>query len=163
MNWYKFSSIQEKISSGIKKILKSHPLFLNLMDDYEIDHSDIDNHLVIEFADLGDKYAEGNGEHIRLNNSLLTEDFFDKHFHFVSHEFWHWVKRRSEALHYFNDPEEIQSFVMAIAWELINKRSPEEATKKIYPIVSGHYKDDEEANRMWAQMFSKAREIAGVY
>jgi hypothetical protein len=126
------------------------------MTEYKIPVEDVEDHLHIEFVDLKDKFAEGNGEEIRLDNSLLSPDFLRQNFHFVAHEFFHWIKRRKEALFYFNDDEEVQAFVIAIAWELMNKRNPEEIQKKIAPIIQAHFQDREMTEEMYNDIFNKA-------
>ena len=138
MGWYiKAQERQEeRVVSKVKHILQSHPFFKQIMLDYQIPPEDINNHLRILFVELKDKFAEGNGEEIKLSDKLLNDEFFSRNFHFVVHEFFHWVKRRSEALFYFNDDEEIQSFSLAIAWEMLSGNIADiEGT--FYPIISG--------------------------
>ena len=161
MNWYKTanSKLEKALIEKIKGKLSSNHIFTELMEDYQIPLSNLKTNLKIEFVDLDGKFAEGNGELIRLDKSLLRSDFFSESFHFVAHEFWHWVKRRSEAMHYFNDDEEIQSFILAISWELSTGTSPEDTARKIYPIVKGHYKNESDAMKMWNKMFQKASDI----
>ena len=158
MNWYKQSEIQlgKHLSYLIKERLKAHPFFLRLLQEYKIPVQDIEDHLRIEFVDLDDKFAEGNGEEIRLDKSLLKSDFLSRYFHFVAHEFFHWIKRRKEALFYFNDDEEVQSFVIAIAWEVISGTSPQEIFHRIMPIVKAHFKDKASAEDIYRDMFNKA-------
>lgn len=157
-NWYKQSAIQlaKRLSHIIKERLKTHSFFLRLLQEYKIPVQDIDDHLRIEFVDLNDKFAEGNGEEIRLDNSLLKNNFLDRYFHFVAHEFFHWIKRRKEALFYFNDDEEVQSFVIAIAWEIISGTNSQEIRQRIMPIIKAHFRDKISAEDVYKEMLNKA-------
>ncbi len=163
MNWFKESSNNDFIVK-IKKILKAHPFTKALTEYYNISPSDIDSHLEIEIADLDGKYAEGNGRIIRLNKKMINEDFFTGNFHFVIHEFFHWLKRRSEDKFYFNDPEEIQSFVLQMAWEIVSGRSAEEVKCKMHPVIKSHFKNNEQKfNMVFKEMLEKAIYLANIY
>jgi hypothetical protein len=161
MNWYKISSINE-FTDKIKNILKNDKLTQKLLSYYSIPISDIDNHLRIEIADLGDKFAEGNSTTIYLDKKLITDSFFDNNFHFVIHEFWHWIKRRSEKDFYFNDPEEIQSFVLAIVWELRSGKNRKQVEQTLYPIIDAHFKDKKEAQKLFIEMLEEAARLANI-
>ena len=163
MNWFKSSEFkrEDSIVKKIKNIILSKEFFLKLMRDYNIDFSDIKKHIINKFVDLNGKFAEGNDEEIRLDNSLLeSKDFFSEHFHFVVHEFYHWLKRRIEKLFYFNDEEEIQSFTLAIAWEMSNGKKLNNIKKKIFPIIKSHFKDREDANDMFNKMLQNAKKLS---
>lgn len=161
MNWYKKSSKYE-FENKIKNILKTNKLTTKLLEYYNIPISDVDNFLTIEIADLKDKFAEGSSATIYLDKKLLTDNFFDKNFHFVIHEFWHWIKRRSEKDFYFNDPEEIQSFVLAITWELLSGKNIKEIKAALYPIVEAHFKDKNKAKNLFSEMFTEAVRLSKI-
>lgn len=154
-NWYKTANIND-ISEKIKSILRSHPFVQNLMQSYHISNDDIDKYLEIEIGDLKGKFAEGNGRKIVLDKKLFQNNFFKDSFHFVIHEFFHWMKRRYEKSFYFHDPEEIQSFVLAITWELISGKKEAEIKRTIYPIIKTHFKEKDNSDELFADMFSKA-------
>jgi len=159
MNWYKIANKKEMIDK-IKNILKNNSFTKKLRNKYEIADEDIDNNMDIKIVDLCDDFAKGNGKEIMLDKSLFKgsfENFLKNNFHFVIHEFFHWLKRRHENSFYFNDPEEIQSFILAIAWEMSVGRKDEDIVKKIYPIVEKHFDNKEESNKMFSEMLSKAR------
>lgn len=164
MGWFKQAQErqEDKVVSKIKNILQSHPFFQQLMIDYQIPPEDINNHLRIVFADLENKFAEGNGEEIKISKKLLNDAFFKRNFHFVVHEFFHWIKRRSEALFYFNDDEEIQSFSLAIAWEILsgNANTVEET---FYPIIAGHFENRADARQMFDSILSEAKKLVDTY
>ena len=162
MNWFKIASIKE-IEDRIKKILKSHSFTKSIMDYYNIPIEDIDSHLAIEVCNLDGKFAEGNGKLIRIDRKLLKKDFFKENFHFIIHEFFHWVKRRSEAKFYFNDPEEVQSFVMQMTWDLIQGQDREEVIKKIQPIIQTHFKDQMKFKNVFEEMVKKAIYLYEIY
>lgn len=163
MNWFKKSS-NENFVAKVKKLLKEHPFTKAISEYYNIPLSDIDNNLDIEIADLGGKFAEGNGKLIRLDKNVVNDKFFTENFHFVIHEFFHWLKRRSEDKFYFNDPEEIQSFVLQMAWDIVAGNNPEKVAKKMYPVIKSHFKNDEQKlNMVFKEMLEKAIYLANIY
>ena len=103
MGWYKQAN-NEAVFHKIKEILKTNSFIQNLMADYNIPIEDIDDSLDFEIKELDGKFAEGNGLLITLDPKLFVDkDFFENKFHFVIHELFHWIKRRSEAKFYFKD------------------------------------------------------------
>jgi len=162
MNWFKFANNGNFINK-VKEILKKHPFTISLTDYYHIPVEEIDSNLQIEICDLEGKFAEGNGKLIRIDRKLLDNNFFKDNFHFVIHEFFHWLKRRSEEKFYFNDPEEVQSFVLQMTWGLIQGKSKEEIIDKIYPIIKAHFKDDLKLKRTFKEMINKANSLYEIY
>lgn len=165
MNWFKTARQVSKnsIIRAIKKTLRTHSFFQHLMNNYGIPSSDVDEHLKIIFMDLDKEFAKGNGEEIKIDTSLLQEDFLRKNFHFVAHEFFHWIKRRAEARFYFSDDEEIQSFVVGLAWELISGKDINLIRETLLPIIEGHFKDNTNAARLYKEIYEKAEIIAKRY
>lgn len=162
MNWYKRNSINDLINK-IKNILITHPFTKSIADYYHIPIEDVKNNLEIEVANLGDRFSEGNGRIIRLDKKILDKDFFKTNFHFVVHEFFHWVKRRSEELFYFNDSEEIQSFVIQMTWLLILGKSEKEVTDEIFPIIKTHYKTEAKSKQIFDEMMEKSVGLYHIY
>jgi hypothetical protein len=161
MNWFKIANHQA-IVDKIKNILKTNKLTLRLLSYYKIPVSDIDNHLQIEIRDLDSKFAEGNSSTIFLDKKLFDGNFFEDNFHFVIHEFYHWIKRRSEKDFYFNDPEEVQSFVLAITWQLLHGKCEDYIRHTIYPIVQAHFKDEEKAQKLFRDMLLEAQRLSNL-
>jgi len=162
MGWFKEAS-NNKFIKKIKEILKSHPFVLEMSKYYNIPLSEIDTHLKIQICDLKGKFAEGNGKLIRIDKNLLNKDFFKENFHFIIHEFFHWLKRRSEDKFYFNDPEEVQSFVIQMTWQLIEVKNEEDIIKNIYPIVQNHFNDKEKSKKIFKEMINKSLYLFKVY
>lgn len=159
MVWYKKAKnkINEKdLNRVVKDILKTHAFFQSLMNFYGISSDDIDRHLKIKIKELDGKYAQGNGDEIHLNKKLFNENNLKENFHYIVHEFFHWLKRRSENKFYFNDTEEVQSFVMAMAWELIRGKSIEEVKNFFFPIVSKYFNDKKLAEKIFNRMLKQS-------
>ena len=134
------------------------------MDEYKIPVTDIDEHLDFKIKELDGKFAEGNGLLITLDPKLFAEnDFFENKFHFVIHEFFHWIKRRSEAKFYFNDSEEVQSFVLALAWEILAGKDMKEIYNSIYPIIEAHFESDQDSQQLFQDMIDKAKTLIEVH
>jgi len=158
-NWF-----IKKLEKDIKNILIQHPFTKSLLNYYHIDEGDIKNNLTIEVKnDMGKTFSEGNGEVIRINKKILDKDFFNKNFHFIIHEFLHWLKRRNEEKFYFNDPEEIQSFAVQIAWEKIKGKNPDEIKNVFFPIISTHFSDKTNAERFFNRIINSADRIFNHY
>jgi hypothetical protein len=162
MSWF-IQANTDNVVSKIKDILKQHDFTKQLLHYYNIPMEDIDNHLSIKFKNLEGKFAEGSGKEILLDKKLLNKNFFENNFHFVIHEFFHWLKRRYENKFYFNDSEEVQSFVLAIAWELINGKSKLQIYKSIYPIVKKHYVKINNSKEIFDNMFHNALGLYSIY
>ncbi len=163
MNWFKIAKNNNFIKK-IKEILKNNLFVKSLLEYYNIPSSDIDNYLDIEITDLKGKFAEGNGKMIRIDKKLLNKDFFNENFHFIIHEFFHWIKRRAENRFYFNDPEEIQSFVLQMTWEFMNGKKEKEVTEKIYPILKTHFKNNKQKlDNVFKEMIEKALYLVDIY
>ena len=163
MSWYKQAS-NEVIFNKIKDILKSNSFIKNLMSDYRISLEEIDNNLDFEIKELDGKFAEGNGLLITLDPKLFADgDFFENKFHFVIHELFHWIKRRSEAMFYFKDSEEVQSFVLAIAWEMIAGKDLKEIYQAIYPIIKAHFDSDGSSKKVFNDMVDQAEKLIEVH
>tara|TARA_Y100000310_G_scaffold311548_1_gene357907 strand:- start:1085 stop:1591 length:507 start_codon:yes stop_codon:yes gene_type:complete len=158
--WYKIAS-KETVVSKVKKVLKEHPFTASLLRYYHIPEKDVDNNLSFEFKDLKGKYAEGNGEKIVLDTSLFVDDeeFIRSNFHFVVHEFFHWLKRRQEENFYFSDSEEVQSFTLGIAWEIMEGKPQQDIVNIYLPIVKKHFNSENTAQNVLHQMFNKALAI----
>jgi hypothetical protein len=165
MGWFKFAQKQSEheVIAKIKDILRSHRLFAQIMRDYHIPTEDLDNHMRIIFTDLDGKFAEGNGEEIKLSKKLLDGNFFNNNFHFVVHEFFHWIKRRSEALFYLNDDEEVQSFALAMAWEIIAGKDKSQIAQLFFPLIEGHFQQKGKAIQMYQNILQEAQKIAKTY
>jgi hypothetical protein len=162
MNWYKGAENNNFVNK-VKTILKKHKFTRALIEYYHIPISDLDNHLKIEICDLDGKFAEGNGKLIRIDRKLLEDNFFKDNFHFVVHEFFHWLKRRSEERFYFNDPEEVQSFVLQMVWEFIQGKTQQEVISLIYPIISAHFENEKKSRDTFKEMFEKANSLYELY
>lgn len=162
MNWFKEAENSNFVNK-VKAILKKHKFTNALADYYHIPITDVDTHLQIEVCDLQGKFAEGNGKLIRIDTQLLDDNFFEENFHFIIHEFFHWLKRRSEEKFYFNDPEEVQSFVLQMTWGFIQGKSKEEVIRTIYPIIDAHFNNDGRSKETFAEMLEKALGLYEIY
>ena len=162
MGWFKEAQSNNFIQK-VKDILKAHKFTRSIADYYHISIDEIDTNLQIEVCDLQGKFAEGNGKLIRIDRKLLDDNFFEENFHFIIHEFFHWLKRRSEDKFYFNDPEEVQSFVLQMAWNFISGKTKEEVIKKIYPIIKAHFENDEKFENTFKEMLDKALNLYEIY
>ena len=141
----------------MKSLIKKDKYVISLFKQFGIPVDLIDRKLTFHIKDLDGKHAEANGKDIFLNNKLFTEGcFFKDNLHFVIHELIHWLHRQSEKKWYFNDQEEIQSFVAAIAWEIHSGKTAREIQNEIYPIVKGHFTKEKNAKDFFNYLLTKA-------
>jgi|TARA_Y100000310_G_C20592552_1_gene768842 DNA-directed RNA polymerase beta' subunit len=162
MNWYKSANkiTEEDLNEKLKNLIKSNRLFLRLMDQHHVPVEDIDNNLEFKIQKLDGKHAEADAHQIIFNENLFTDnDFFENKLFFFIHEFYHWVRRRSEDRFYFNDPEEVESFALSVAWEILRGRERKDIEKSIYSIVQRHFKNKNKARKMFDKIFSRALKI----
>ena len=101
---------------------------------------------------------------ITLDPKLFADnDFFENKFHFIIHELFHWIKRRSEAKFYLKDSEEVQSFVLAIAWEIMEGKDIEHIYKTIYPIIEAHFENGNNSKKVFNDMVGQAEKLIEVH
>jgi len=166
MNWFKTAKCKvnaDELDKRLKSLAKSHPFFLRLLAKYKVPVSEVDK-IKFDVADLGDKHAEADAEHINFNQNLFDDDdFFENKIFFFVHEFYHWVKRIAEKKFYFNDPEELESFVLSIAWQIIQGKDYESIKANIYPIVKGHFDKQDNADNLFNQMYEKAQILSNTF
>lgn len=164
MNWFKRTKIQDTLKN-IKDTLLTHPFTIKLRENYDISENDLEKNLILKVKELDGQFAKGNGKEIVLDPKLFKNDneFLEKNFHFVVHEFFHWLKRRYESDFYFNDSEEVQSFVLAITWEIINKKNKKEIKEKIFPIIKQHFKNEKKALQTFNNMYEQALNVFKTY
>lgn len=151
----------EKIAALIKKKLSESKYIHGLFEHYEMDVSRLDD-LVIQIMPLEKKYAETDADSMRLNTILFdTGDFFRDYFFVIPHELVHWMSRLKEAEAYFNDPEEVLGFVASVAHEIEAGTDPDEIWNKIYPKISWHFHDENDAREFFVNMIDKAKDLIG--
>lgn len=149
----------EQIGEIIKKKLKSLRMMHHVFKDFEMSPDCIDD-LKIEITDLEGKYAETDGECMRLNSMLFEDgDFLEKNFFVVPHEIVHFLSRKKEEKSYMNDPEERLAFVLSVAYEMECGLSLDVIWNKIYPKVKWHFHNEIDARTFFKSMVEKAREI----
>jgi hypothetical protein len=146
------------IGDLIKSKLKQSIVFVNACKVFKVDPQQIDN-LRIEICPLDDKFAETDLHVMKINEILFKDgDFFDEHFFIPTHEIVHWLSRVKENSGYFNDPEEVFGFVIAIAYEMEQGRSMEEIWRRIYPKISWHFHNESDAKLFFEKSIMKARD-----
>lgn len=150
---------KQKIIKKIKSKLYNSKYINNILNTENIS---IDNlmDLKIVFENLDGKMAEANSKILKLDNKLLSngEDyFFNHHMHFVIHELNHWVNRMIEKRWYFNDIEEVQSFIAAIAYEIVEGKDIKTIKDEIFPIIKDHFNNIEAANSFFNSLCVKAK------
>jgi len=163
MNWFKTAKQQiskDELNKRLKSLVKSHPFFLRLMAEHKVPVNAIDR-VTFDIQDMdGKEHAEANAHHIVFNSNLFEDDdFFENKIFFFVHEFYHWLNRIREHQFYFNDPEEIGGFVLAIAWEIVGGSDKGTIVKKIFPIIQGHFKQVDNAEQLFQKMYIKAIDL----
>ena len=163
-NWFIKTSSKEnnKVKSikdfnlRMKNIIRQDPYILKMFEDANIDIREIDNGLTFSIKDLGDKHAEANSKNIIFDKKLFDNDFEKENMHFLIHELNHWLNRKAEKKWYFNDLEEIKSFVLAMGWEISKGSDYNKIFDKMFPVLIGHFNDKDTAKSFFKCLYSKA-------
>ena len=141
-----------------QKLMKSRSI-QSLMHDFEMDVSSLKN-LQIEIMPLDKKYAETDGDSMRLNEFLFDDGNFFKDFFFVVvHELVHWLSRKKEEEAYMNDPEEVLGFCASVAYEIERGTEIDAIWNLIYPKISWHFNDENDAREFFMNMIEKAQKL----
>jgi len=160
MTWYitaKNRISEEEINLRIKDIIREGKFFAKMFDAFGVSIDRIDKHLNFHVVDMDGKHAQSKKEDIFLDNKLLNdESFFDTQIHFVVHELIHWLTRQREKDCYFADPEEIEAFTHAIAYEILRGEHDERLRKTFFPIIEAHFDEATNANLLFKALLAKA-------
>lgn len=155
MSWYKKSS---NIKNKIKYIFKNHPFFKDILNNYMIPIDKVDD-LQIHFKKLNGMLGFSDSEKIVIDVDLLENNFFTDNFYPVVHEFFHWVKRMSEKMFYFNDAEEVQGFILSMSWEFKNGKTKQEVINIFKPLILKHFKNKNQAKSIFKKMIERAESM----
>lgn len=150
-----------QIEKIIKDKLMNSQIVQNLLNEFELSKNRLNN-LSIKILPLDKKYAETDGESIRLNTILFdTENFFEDYFFVVIHELVHWFSRIKEEESYFHDPEEVLGFCASVAYEMEKGTDMDIIWNKIYNKVSWHFNDERDARNFFSNLIDKAKKLLG--
>ena len=155
----------DNLSLMIKNKIKNDNFLISIMKYYDLPESLIDSSMEIRFKNMSEnEFAKADDQAITINKNLFNGDVVKDNFHFIVHEFWHWVQRQHEKEFYFNDLEEIQAFVVQIAFFF--KHYPHDEARqlsemRIKPLIDAHFNDEKESDRLWDFLLSKAESLIG--
>jgi len=150
------SSSTNRIGLLIKQKIRESKALMAMFEDFEVNPQRLDD-LQIIITNLEGKYAETDGETMKLDPSLFQDtNFFEDKFFIVAHELIHYLSRAKEEEAYFNDPEEVLGFVSSIAYEIEQGSHPDEIYNKIYPKISWHFHNESDAREFFTNMVEKA-------
>jgi diadenosine tetraphosphatase ApaH/serine/threonine PP2A family protein phosphatase len=150
---------EQHLGELIKQKMRSSRSIMALFEEFEVDPSRLDD-LQIFVRELDNKYAETDGRKMVLNTFLFSNgDFFERYFFIVAHEIVHWLSRIREQDSYFNDPEEVLGFVSSIAYELDSGDDLDTVWNKVYPKISWHFHNEEDARAFFGRMMEKAQKL----
>lgn len=157
--WNYKQAQSDALGDAIKERLKSSLAVQKIFEEFEVSLDRLDQ-LRIEVVPLEKKYAETDGEVMNLNTALFDGgDFWEKYFFVIVHEIVHWLSRVKEEDSYFQDPEETLGFVLSIAYEIEQGSDFDTIYNKIYPKVSFHFHNEEDAVSFFNNMYQKALKI----
>ena len=149
----------DQIGELIRQRLMKSRSVQSLMHDFEMDVSSLQD-LQIEIIPLDKKYAETDGDSMRLNEFLFDDgNFFENYFFVIVHELVHWLSRKKEESAYFNDPEEVLGFTASIAYEMESGVEMDVIWNRIYGKISWHFNDENDARQFFLNMIEKAKKM----
>jgi len=68
----------------------------------------------------------------------------------------HWLTRQEEKHYYFADPEEIMSFALSMAYQLLKGKNKKDLYIIFFPIIIKHFNDEKNAEKLFNALFVKA-------
>jgi len=159
MTWFKIAKIgisNEELGNKLKNIVKTNPFFIRMFKDYGVSTDSVDK-LNFEILDLEGKFAQSNSKTIYLDEGLFKKSmFFKENLHFFVHEITHWLTRQKEKEFYFADPEEIEAFSSQMAFEILRGKNKQQITEVFFPIIKSHFSEEQDANKLFEALFTKA-------
>ena len=148
---------EKQIGDLIKKQLTNVKSVCRMFKTFDVGLGRLD-HLEIRILPLEKKYAETDGEIMKLNESLFADgEFFEKYFFVVAHEIVHWLSRVKEQDGYLHDPEEVLGFTMSVAYELERGGNVDSVWDKVYPKIRWHFNDEADSKDFFVKMIDKAK------
>jgi hypothetical protein len=160
MTWYKIAKVnmtEKELNKKLKDLIRSNRFFINMFKEYNIPIDRIDNELIFEIKDMEGRYSQANGKYVYLSSRLFENgDFLNKNIHFVIHELVHWLTRQHEKDSYFSDPEEVISFSLGMAYELMRGKKKEEIYEVFFPIIKGNSENEQQAQKIFKIVFKRA-------
>ncbi len=160
MNFYNSAnSASDNFEQQIKNFIKSNAFCQSLFKFYNVPIDYLD-YLKITVKDLGSTLSEASDREIIINSSIANDKEFLANYAFiVVHELTHWLSKLAKERFYFNDKNERDSFVHAIAFEIANKKSLEEISQKVLPIISNQFSDKMLAKRFFLKLVAEAEKF----
>ncbi len=150
---------ESQIAKLIRRKLKTSPVIMNLLEDFELGPDRIDD-LHIRIADLENRYAETDETTMTLDPSLFEDGkFFQTKMFIVFHEWVHNASRLKEKDAYFNDPEEVLGFCTSIAYEISEGTDMNIIWNRIYPKIEFHFHNESDSREFFQNMVIKAKEL----
>lgn len=163
MSWYITAKIDSKtISTKIKQVIRESSFFTDLFARYSVPMDKLDN-LTFKIKKLHGKYATSNSKEVWLNEKLFeNNNFFNEKIHYVVHEIVHWLVRQREKQNYFADPEEVESFIHSIRWQILHGKDKEQIREEFFPIMNAHFDTERDTIILFDKLFAKALELNGT-
>lgn len=159
MNGRLMSLSEDAIGKLIKQKLCKSRVIHHFFEQFEVSLDYLEN-LKISIGPLDEKFAETDAQEMKLNESLFEDGkFFQEHLFIVFHEIIHFLSRVKEEMAYLNDPEEVLGFVSSIGHELEQGSDFDTIWNRIYPKISFHFHNEEDAKGCFSEMYEKAMEI----
>ena len=151
----------DSIPELIKNEIKQSQSIMKIFKRFKI-HPDRLDTLKIVICDLEKKYAETDMNEMRIDNSLFKngwQSFIENGFFVVAHEIIHWLTRTKENMSYFSDPEEIDGFIMSIAYEIEQGSDMDTIWNRIFPKIEFHFNGKKQARQFFEGLIEDAVKI----
>ena len=171
LNGKTYQLSEKVIGELIKKRMKQSKVIMGSFSRYGLPVEILDQ-LIIVIKPLEDqkKYAESDGEKMILCEKIFEKgDFFRNWFFVPAHEIFHVICRNAKVQtedqdkeeNFLKDPEEIDAFILAIAYEREKNTDPQIIWERIFPKISFHFRSDcqRQAKDLFEKMVEEAIEI----
>jgi len=174
LNGKTYQLSEEQIGDLIKRRMKKSKVIVSAFQKYGLP-MDILDQLKVTICPLGGekKYAETDGEIMRLSEEIFRKGNFYSDFFFVPiHEIFHFVNRNCEKngmkikeresedfSNFLDDPEEVEGFILSMAYEIESHGDLDLLYNRIYPRLEFHFSSPIYARDCFKKMLEEAIKI----
>jgi hypothetical protein len=154
--WYREAN-HSPLDQMVKPLIRQSPFFKKLFDHFDINPRELWR-VRVSFGPLDKSFAVTKGDDIVLNDKLQHKPITDL-MPMIVHEMTHWLTAKREESVYFSDPEEVQGFEWAIAYEIQNGADADQIAEKFLPLIQQNVPEGD-AHQMLVKLMRGARRFA---
>ena len=160
--WYRVAKLgmtDAQLDQECKRLVRMTPFFKNLFKHFGVDFKEAWR-LKFVALPLKGKLAECRDDTIVLDENYLSRHPLVQSMHLVAHELVHWLTKQKEQQNYFADPEEVDGFDWAIAYQISQGIPWDQIEATFLPLIRPHFNNDLDAKRFFVSRLKAARNLS---